>query len=378
MPEYSERFGPRGFRTTPWLTVILLCLVIVLLVRSFTNLGGGPLHDPNYQPRTVTPRGNLAEDEKSSIDLFNATSPSVTYITTTTVTRDRFSFNLTEIPRGTGSGFVYDKQGHIVTNVHVLLNSDATVVTLADQSRWQARLVGAEPDQDIAVLKISAPRDRLHPIAVGASDDLQVGQKVFAIGNPFGLDQTLTTGVISGLGREITSITERKIQGVIQTDAAINPGNSGGPLMDSSGRLIGVNTAIYSPSGAYAGVGFAVPVNTVNRIVPELIRHGKIARPVLGIVPDDRVLRRLGIDGVLVMGVLPRSGADEAGVRATQYDEAGALVLGDIVVAVNDEPTPNNERLLDVLEKYRVGETVAVTVIRDGEEHAMPVTLQAR
>ncbi len=378
MSHPSEMHGRNGSRVNPWLIVILFGLVTFLMVRSFLDFGGGALRDPEYEARTVTPRGDLAADEKSTIDLFHEVSPAVVYITTTAVARDRFSLNLLEIPRGTGSGFVYDKQGYIVTNYHVILNADAATVTMSDQSTWPARFVGAEPDEDLAVLKIDAPLAKLRAIAIGSSHDLQVGQKVFAIGNPFGFDQTLTTGVISGLGREITSVTERKIRGVIQTDAAINPGNSGGPLLDSAGRLIGVNTAIYSPSGAYAGIGFAVPIDTVNRIVPELIRHGKVARPMLGIVPDDRIPRRLGIEGVLVMGVLPRSGAEQAGLQASHYDRSGNAVLGDIVIAIDQQPTPDNERLLDVLDKYKVGDTVVVTVLRNRQRQELPVTLQAR
>jgi S1-C subfamily serine protease len=320
----------------------------------------------------------LAADEKSTIELFRGVSPSVVYITTAAVRRDRFSFNLLELPRGTGSGFIYDTQGHVVTNYHVIQNADTATVTLSDQSAWPARLVGVEPDQDLAVLRVDVPADRLRPIVIGASNDLQVGQKVFAIGNPFGFDQTLTTGVISGLGREITSVTERTISGVIQTDAAINPGNSGGPLLDSAGRLVGVNTAIYSPSGVYAGIGFAVPVDTTNRIVPDLIRHGRIARPVLGIVPDDRVTQRLGIDGVLIMGVFPDSGAQTAGLRATRLDELNNVLLGDIVVAIDGKPTPTTESLLDALEENSVGDAVMVTVLRDDRSLSVRVTLQAR
>ncbi|MEL6107098.1 MAG: trypsin-like peptidase domain-containing protein [Planctomycetota bacterium] len=338
----------------------------------------GALHDPSYTSRVVTPRGELAADEQSTIELFREASAGVVYITTKSVERDRFSFDLRERPQGTGTGFIYDTKGFIVTNFHVILNADAATVTLSDQSSWSARFVGAEPDQDIAVLKIDAPIDRLKALAIGTSNDLQVGQKVFAIGNPFGFDQTLTTGVISGLGREITSVTERKIRGVIQTDAAINPGNSGGPLLDSAGRLIGVNTAIYSPSGAYAGIGFAVPVDTVNRIVPDLIRTGRVARPTLGIMPDDRIPRRLGVDGVAVMGVFPGSGAEEAGLRAMRQDRTGAIVLGDIILSIDDVATPSEQTLLDTLRDHKVGETVQLTILRGREQVQVGVTLQAR
>ncbi|MBI4422408.1 MAG: trypsin-like peptidase domain-containing protein, partial [Elusimicrobia bacterium] len=234
-------------------------------------------------PRPVAPRGDLSASERATMELFQRSNASVAYITSMVVRRDVFSLNILEIPRGAGSGFIWDDQGHVVTNFHVIEGASSAEVTLADHSKWSAKLVGVAPEKDLAVLRIEAPAARLRPIPIGSSRDLQVGQSVYAIGNPFGLDQTLTTGVISALGREIHSASGHPIQGVIQTDAAINPGNSGGPLLDSSGRLIGVNTAIASPSGAFAGVGFAVPVDTVNRFVPQLIAFGKITRPGLGV-----------------------------------------------------------------------------------------------
>lgn len=372
------RDGEGASRSSQWLLLGLSVMVSLLLAKSVFEMFRGALHDPSYTSRVVTPRGELAADEQSTIELFREASAGVVYITTKSVERDRFSFDLRERPQGTGTGFIYDTKGFIVTNFHVILNADAATVTLSDQSSWSARFVGAEPDQDIAVLKIDAPIDRLKALAIGTSNDLQVGQKVFAIGNPFGFDQTLTTGVISGLGREITSVTERKIRGVIQTDAAINPGNSGGPLLDSAGRLIGVNTAIYSPSGAYAGIGFAVPVDTVNRIVPDLIRTGRVARPTLGIMPDDRIPRRLGVDGVAVMGVFPGSGAEEAGLRAMRQDRTGAIVLGDIILSIDDVATPSEQTLLDTLRDHKVGETVQLTILRGREQVQVGVTLQAR
>ena len=268
------------------------CLVRFLLGAAlawlFAERYFGGAHDPNAVPRVVTPRGDLAAEEKSNIELFRLSSPSVVYITRLAMRRDRFSLNMFEIPQGTGSGFVWNNLGHIITNFHVVQGTSSLRITLADNSEWDARVVGVSPDQDLAVLFINAPRTRLKPIAIGQSANLQVGQRVFAIGNPFGLDQTLTTGIISALGREIDGVSGRKISGVIQTDAAINPGNSGGPLLDSAGRLIGVNTAIFSPSGSNAGIGFAVPVDTVNRVAPQLIRHGRVIRPGLGIHVADR------------------------------------------------------------------------------------------
>jgi S1-C subfamily serine protease len=264
-------------RAQKWLTGLLLILVLLLLFKE-ARTWLPDLYYKGAQPRAVAARGDLAEDEKGTISLFKTISPSVAYITTTAVRRELFSLRPLEVPQGAGSGFVWDENGYIVTNFHVIADAQGARVTLADRSTWPAQLVGVEPDKDVAVLKIDAPKHLLPPIPIGTSNDLQVGQKVFAIGNPFGFDQTLTTGVISGLGREIESMTRRPIQGVIQTDAAINPGNSGGPLLDSAGRLIGVNTAIYSPSGVYAGIGFAIPVDTVNEVVPQLIQQGRKAR----------------------------------------------------------------------------------------------------
>jgi S1-C subfamily serine protease len=301
----------------------------------------------------------------------------VVNITAIGVQRDLFTLNLYQIPQGTGSGFVWDTRGNVITNFHVIQNADAAQVTLADQSNWRARVVGVAPDKDLAVLRIDAPANRLQPIPIGTSKDLHVGQSVFAIGNPFGLDQTLTTGVISALNREIESITRRPIQGVIQSDAAINPGNSGGPLLDSAGRLIGVNTAIYSPSGASAGIGFAIPVDTVNRIVPELIRSGKITRPGLGVqIADEQIAQRLGVSGVLVVDVAKGSAASKAGIQPTRRDSEGRLRLGDVIVAIDGKNvvTPNDLFLL--LEKYKVGDIVTVSLLRDGKTVQAKVALE--
>ncbi len=229
------------------------------------------------------------------------------------------------MPEGTGSGFIWDEGGHIVTNYHVIKGADGAHVTLADHTTYRASLVGAAPDKDLAVLHIDAPKDKLVPIRIGNSTDLQVGQMAYAIGNPFGLDLTLTTGVISALGREIQSVTKRTIKNVIQTDAAINPGNSGGPLLDSAGRLIGVNTAIYSPSGSSAGIGFAIPVDEVNRVVPQLIKNGKVERPGLGVqVAHDQLARELGVQkGAVIVRAFRNSPAAKAGLRPTRRDSSG-------------------------------------------------------
>lgn len=334
-------------------------------------------HDPNAVPRVVAARGDLATDEQNTIDIFRNSAPSVVYITSIAVRRDFFSLNAYEIPQGTGSGFIWDKQGRVVTNYHVISDAGRLEVTLADHSSWKAVLVGAAPDRDLAVLQINAPGDKLRPLSIGESNNLLVGQKVFAIGNPFGLDQTLTTGVVSALGREINSVTGRTIHDVIQTDAAINPGNSGGPLLDSAGRLIGVNTAIYSPSGASSGIGFAVPVGEVNRVVPQIISTGKMIRPGLGItLANRRLTQELGLEGVMVLKVLPGSSAAKAGLRgATQVREG--LVLGDIILAVNGKPVKDYDGLRDELERHEVGQMVSLTLMRDAANVDVQVQLEA-
>ncbi|MBM4256090.1 MAG: PDZ domain-containing protein [Deltaproteobacteria bacterium] len=359
-----------------WL--IILSGLIFALGIEYWAFENRHFQTPQAQPRPIAARTELTTEEQATISLFQESSPSVVYITTEVVQRDAFSFNLLQIPQGTGSGFLWGAQGHVVTNFHVLEGASYARVTLADQSAWDAQLVGVEPDKDLAVLKIGAPAAQLKPLPLGTSRDLAVGQKVFAIGNPFGLDQTLTTGVISGLGREIESGTGRPIQGVIQTDAAINPGNSGGPLLDSAGRLIGVNTAIYSPSGAYAGVGFAVPVDTVNRTVPQLITHGKVVRPGLGVtLVEDQIAQRFGVDGVLILDVVPQSVAARAGLRPTRQDPAGRVQLGDVITAINDTPIHNGNDLFAELDQYQVGDTVTLIIRREGKPQRLSITLQA-
>jgi len=308
----------------------------------------------------------LTAEEQRTIEFFEQASPAVVFITSVSLQRDFWSPRIMEIPRGTGSGFIWDRQGHVVTNFHVIQGASKARVTLADQSTWEARLVGAAPEKDLAVLHIDAPKSVLSPIKRGHSGDLRVGQSVFAIGNPFGLDQTLTTGVISALGREIDSVSSIPIRDVIQTDAAINPGNSGGPLLNSSGQLIGVNTAIFSPSGAYAGIGFSIPVDAVEWVVPELIANGRLRRPVLGVeLASSQVQRRLQLEGPLVLDVRPGSGAERAGVRATRRDANGKLVLGDVIVAVGDAQIRSPSDLALALERKNAGDKIRVSVIRD-------------
>jgi S1-C subfamily serine protease len=329
-------------------------------------------------PRAVTPRGPFGEDEKANIALFKSASPSVVHITTLEYARDFFSLDVQQIPRGTGSGFVWDEQGRIVTNYHVIQGANAATITLHDQSTWKASLVGAFPDRDLAVLQIEAPREKLKPVPIGTSRDLIVGQRVYAIGNPFGLDQTLTIGIISALNREIESVTQRKIRGVIQTDAAINPGNSGGPLLDSAGRLIGVNTSIYSPSGASAGIGFAIPVDEINRIVPRLIRDGKFERPVLGVqFAPAQLLPALGLDsGVAVLDVVRGGPAGIAGLKPFYRNPSGKIVFGDVIVAIDDRPVNNVDELFEVLEARQPGDTVSLTVLRGKKQVRQRLTVK--
>lgn len=328
------------------------------------------------QPRPVTPRGGLNPQELANIKIFEQSAPSVVYITTTVVEQDYWTFNAYERESGSGSGFIWDRSGHIVTNYHVIKGANKARVTLADQSNWDASVVGIYPEKDIAVLKIKAGNGKLPPIPVGTSSDLKVGQQVYAIGNPFGLDQTLTTGIVSALGREITSVAGVQIRDVIQSDAAINPGNSGGPLLDSEGRLIGINTAIYSPSGASAGIGFSIPVDAVNWIVPEIIRFGKVQRPVIGIEPiPERMVR--GIKGLAIYTVTERSPASRAGLRGVRRNQYGEFVLGDVIVGINNDKIENQSDYVLAMEKYRPGDTVTVRFSRGGKEEQVVIKLEA-
>ena len=350
-------------KISPFLVLFLILFGLWLI---FYRPVRTPLN-PDAVPRTVTARGDLAGDERNTIEVFKNNSASVVYVTSTTLRRSLFSLNAVEIPQGTGSGFVWDQEGRIVTNYHVISDANTVRITMADNSTWKAVLVGASPDKDIAVLQINAPKNLLQPITIGESTDLLVGQKVFAIGNPFGLDRTITSGIISALGRQIKSVSGRTIHGMIQTDAAINPGNSGGPLLDSAGRLIGVNTAIYSPSGTYAGIGFAVPVAEVNRVVPELIKFGRIIRPGIGAtLADDNVNANLGVEGVLILDLEKNGPADKAGLRPTsQY--MGEIILGDIITAVAGVKVDSYDALRTELERFQVGDEVLLTILRDGE-----------
>lgn len=362
-----------------WLaTLALLLFVLVMwLLWPAIEYWLAPDQAPD---RVVTPRGDLAADEQATIELFEQSRDSVVFISTRSLVRDFWTRNVFSVPRGTGSGFIWDSAGHVVTNYHVIEGASEAIVKLADGRDYQAALVGASPDHDIAVLKIGVAFRAPPPVPIGTSFDLKVGQKVFAIGNPFGLDWTLTTGIVSALNRALQPDPSGPlIEGLIQTDAAINPGNSGGPLLDSAGRLIGINTAIYSPSGAYAGIGFAVPVDTVMRVVPQLIRTGRYIRPSLGIEVDESLnerLRRLtGRDGVFVLDVHDGSAAQRAGLAGIEIHR-GAVIPGDVIKAVGDRAVTTVAELLAALDHYRVGEAVALRVERDGRERTVVVELQ--
>lgn len=328
-------------------------------------------------PEPALKGDDLGSVEQNTIHIFERASASVVSVANRAMVRDLFGFQLYEIPRGAGSGFMWDRDGHIISNYHVVHEASAITVTLRDGASFEAQLVGVDPDHDIAVLRITAPADSLVPLSVGTSGGLLVGQRVLAIGNPFGLDTSLSVGVVSALGRSIVSMTQRRIHDVIQTDAAINPGNSGGPLLDSAGRLIGINTAIISPSGAYAGIGFAVPVDTVRRVVPQLIKHGRVRRVGLGIqIIPDHMSREWGVDGVAILRCLPGGAAAACGLRGLRQSRRDGVVLGDILVGVDGEQIHGNDDLLAVLDRHEAGDTVSVTYKRDGEEDTREIVLQ--
>ena len=354
---------------------------ISLIILAF--LGGAAWMEKGVSTNGVTPTSldnsvtMLTSTELSTIQLFEKAAPGVCFITTTNIRENFWTRDISEIKSGTGSGFIWDKMGHIVTNYHVIEGADKATVTLADQSNWPAELIGVAPEKDLAVLKIKAPISVLYAIPVGISENLRVGQSVFAIGNPFGLDQTLTTGVVSALGREIQSRAGVPIRDAIQTDAAINPGNSGGPLLDSGGKLIGVNTAIYSPSGASAGIGFSIPVDAVRWVVPELIRYGKIQRPTIGVeLASNNIVARYGLQGPLVLNVPDGSNAEKSGLQPTRRNRYGEITLGDILVGIDDEPIKNNGDLYLFLEKHKVGDVVELELLRNQKKIKLKLTLE--
>ena len=339
--------------------------------------GARPGASPAVASTEVT--GDLTADERRIVEVFRRASSSVVHIANLAVRQDLFSLDVLQIQQGTGSGFVWDTNGHIVTNLHVLEGGDSFKVRLADQSEYEARVVGYAANKDLAVLKvIGAPASKLAPLPLGVSQRLLVGQTVLAVGNPFGLDHSLTVGVVSAVGRELRSPGGRRIYDVIQTDAAINPGNSGGPLLDSSGRLIGVNSAIYSPSGASAGIGFAIPVDVVKRLVPQLIARRRPVVPGIGIVAlPESMVRRSQLEGVVVQEVVPGSPAAKAGLEGLRRARGGGFLLGDLIVAINGRRVQSLDAMTHVFEQEGVGTTVELTVVRRGEKRAIKVVLAA-
>src|SRR5687768_11237518 len=338
---------------------------------------------PSGSALTVSSPANVSDpatvtDEQNNIEVYKAVSPGVVYIQSTTVVRDWFG---SEEREGAGSGSVIDEQGHILTNYHVIEGAQRLSVHFGGGRNYPATVVGRDPDTDLAVIKLTEkPKEAITIVPLGDSDRLIVGQKVLAIGNPFGLDRTLTTGVISGLQRPIRARNDRPIEGAIQTDASINPGNSGGPLLDSRGRMIGINSQIQSTSGSSAGVGFAIPVNIAKRIVPELIRSGSIQRPKLGILPRnvESLSGQVPLPvsyGVLILNVQPAGPASNAGLRGMVQTDEGDLELGDIIVSVGGERVGNNDDLYKVLNKHRIGETVNVEIYRGARRMTLPVRL---
>lgn len=312
-------------------------------------------------PRAVTARGSLAEMERTNITLFEKSAPSVVYIFTRNGNKGG----------GAGSGFIWDRAGHVVTNHHVVKGSREVLVRMDDGEAVRATVVGMAPDYDLAVVRLQDLRSILRPIPIGTSGNLKVGQSVFAIGNPFGLSRTLTTGIISALDRRLPTANNREVAGVIQTDAAINPGNSGGPLLDSAGRLIGVNTAIISPAGSSAGIGFAVPVDIVNTIVPQLIAKGSVPRLGIGIVVlAEETTARLGVTGLVIQRVLPGSSAARAGIRAADFD---ARSFGDVITHVNGVPVRSIAQFATELGKVGIGNQAELTLVNGGRTRRVRV-----
>jgi 2-alkenal reductase len=353
-------------RVTRVLMIVVAVLLAIFVLQPYVNT----YLFSAREARPVTPRGDLAEFERSTIRVFETVAPSVVQVVAAPRGGSRVSGNESS---ASGTGFVWDAAGHVVTNDHVVAEGGAFVVRLASGEIKQAEVVGQAPNYDLAVLRLNARAGLPAPIAVGRSEDLKVGQAAYAIGNPFGLDQSLTSGIISALKRRLPTSGGREIPDVIQTDAAINPGNSGGPLLDSAGRLIGVNTAIFSPSGANAGIGFAIPVDVVNRVVPELIRNGRVPTPGIGILAADETLAaQLGVTGVIVAGVMPGSPAEQAGLRGV---DPRAGIIGDIIVGVDDTPVRQLSDLTDRLEQAGVGGKVTLNILRDNRSRAVDVQI---
>ena len=326
---------------------------------------------------SALPARALLPEEENTIRLFRDVAPSVVFVTNVALGRG-MTMDEYAIPQGAGSGFVWDKKGRIVTNFHVVQGGDAFLVNFDDQTQLEAKLIGADPNKDIAVLQIQDPGDKLAPIRVGSSDKLQVGQQTFAIGNPFGLDHTLTKGIISALGRSVEGVGGTTIRDMIQTDAAINPGNSGGPLLDSGGNLIGMNTMIYSRSGTSAGVGFALPVSFIKRIVPQLIQYGKVTRPGIGVTiltPGQKYYVIGDQEGVVVDKVAKDGPAAKAGIRGGRRMPGGRYRIGDIVVGIDDHEVKDFDDLYNALDRYKPGDAVQVKILRGDKTLRLPVKL---
>lgn len=362
-------------------------LIAVGIALGLSNFGGvfNLRGSSNVALAEDTPKGisdpSTVDDEQNSIEVYKTLSPGVAFITSTSYQQDFWGD--VEEGKGTGSGSVIDAQGHILTNNHVIEDAQKLTVSFGGDKTYPATVVGRDPDTDLAVIKITPPAEGLTVVPFGDSEKLVVGQKVLAIGNPFGLDRTLTTGVISGLQRPIRARNNRVIEGAIQTDASINPGNSGGPLLDKYGKMIGINSQILAPSGGSVGVGFAVPVSIAKRIVPQLIKFGEVRRPSLGISPYSvkqavgNGLRLPVESGVLVIKVQPGTGAATAGIRGLSRDETGDVALGDVITSINGEKVDDLDGLYRLLDKYQIGETVQVQIYREGRTLTLPVKLGA-
>jgi S1-C subfamily serine protease len=336
------------------------------------------IREPALVGATPPITDDLRPEERRTVEVFRRASASVVHIASIAVRQDLFSLDVLQLQQGTGSGFVWDTKGHVVTNFHVIDGGDSFRVRLADQSEHAGKVVGYAADKDLAVLRINAPAASLTPLSLGVSERLLVGQTVLAVGNPFGLDHSLTVGVVSALGRELRSPGGRKIYDVIQTDAAINPGNSGGPLLDSSGRLIGVNSAIYSPSGASAGIGFAIPVDVVKRLVPQLIAGRRPTVPGIGIIAlPESIAARHQLEGVVVQEVTPGTPAARAGLEGLRRARAGGFYIGDRIVAVNGKPVQSQDDLTHIFEQQGLGTVVELTVVRGREKRKVKVPLVA-
>ena len=361
-----------------WISTLML-LVITCVSGGLVYLNAASDHS-KIEPRAITPRGALTDEENSTISIFENAKKSVVFISTKQRVRDYWTRNIFSAPSGTGSGLVWDSQGHVITNFHVIKGSSEATIRLEDGRDYKASLVGVSPSHDLAVLKIIVTNQSPPPIPIGESNDLKVGQKVYAIGNPFGLDWTLTTGIVSALDRSISTDSGQNIEHLIQTDAAINPGNSGGPLLDSSGRLIGVNTAIYSPSGASAGIGFAVPIDTINRVVPQLIKYKKYTPPSIGIHLDADLNRRItetmGVKGAAILRVLPGSSAAKAGLEAARLRSDGVIVPGDIITKIQGISVGSISKYYGLMDDFKVGEEIVITIHRHGENLNVVVRVQ--